>query len=178
MRRTFRSPLLALVLLAPVANNALAQGACSVNCIDACYGSHNCGFASGNSLLDCQRERQDCITFCQRGCQQSDGVPARGHYGALAYGKTTGAWGLSTPSVSQLTAEKSALAACRQYTSEKSDCVIGRSVFSICVAVAVTPDSRRSFVASAENNNKQEAWDRAVSRCGDCVVTENSSRCY
>jgi Domain of unknown function (DUF4189) len=100
---------------------------------------------------------------------------AGGEYGAIAYDKDSGAWGLSDFSQNQDSANRSALGFCGTYGPH---CVIVASFSNICAAVAT---GGKNVVAWAKGPDRDAAQKDAVSSCAKKAKTTCSlrrSNCY
>ena len=86
-----------------------AQASVVNDCIDACFSGFSCitSTAKGMSMHDCQNGRQRCVEQCNGNMSQA-ALPATGIYGAIAYDKKSGAWGMADTSPDQKSAKKSA----------------------------------------------------------------------
>jgi hypothetical protein len=96
-------------------------------------------------------------------------------FGAIAYDKDSGAWGLSDFSPNQDSADRSALGFCGAYGSH---CVIVASFSNICAAVAT---GGKSIVGWAKDPSRDAAQKNAVSSCAKktkAICSLRRSNCY
>src|SRR5262249_10938408 len=134
-------------------------------CIDACFSGFSCAYneAQGGSQMDCESGRDRCVKQCSENIngRDPDPPPVKGAYGAIAYDKTTGAWGLSDRSQDRKSAEASAIKYC---SKRGKDCGIVESFANACSAVASGTGNRLGWAVS--DNPKQAGLD-AIKKCGD-----------
>jgi hypothetical protein len=114
-------------------------------CTSACLAQHHCDldFSHPHEIRsDCLIIQNQCSAQCGGGAASPQPVAqtispvaivAGGAFGAIAYDKSTGAWGLSDFSSTQDSANRSALGFCGAYGPH---CVIVASFSNICAAVA------------------------------------------
>jgi len=145
MRRFFLILLLSLSFggAAPLAS----AWAGNVNaCIDTCFSS----FHPPYDCPTCTALRDICVKQC------SKVGPA---YGAIAYGRTSGAWGSSYQWDSRAKAESSAMENCRKYGN---DCEVMVWFHDECGAVAAGDDGAAFW---ALGDGEGQARENAVNKC-------------
>ena len=118
---------------------------------------------------DCLIIQNQCNAQCAGGEASSQPVvhnvaarpplSAGGAFGAIAYDKDSGAWGLSDFSPNEDSANRSALGFCGTYGPH---CVIVASFSNICAAVAT---GGKNTVTWAKNPSRDVAQKDAVSNC-------------
>lgn len=172
----FRPLLLAFVFIILSGGNARAS---AINeCIDACFSSAACSFKQddNSNYSICQSGRDRCVAQCNKNINGRDEPPpVTGAYGAIAYDKSSGAWGMSDRSQSKGDAKESALAHCKKHGS---DCEIVESFSKTCAAVASGTGNR---LAWAVDDNPKQAGLAAIKKCGESGSSGNSvdkSRCF
>ena len=115
-------------------------------CLTACLAQHQCDldFSHPHKIgNDCLIAQNQCSAQCGGGeaaaqpvahnlAAPSSSVPA-GPFGAIAYDKDSGAWGLSDFSPNQDSADRSALGFCGQYGPR---CAVVATFSATCAAVA------------------------------------------
>jgi len=135
---------------------------------------------------DCLIRKNSCFAQCGGGKVESSGgmtylenasKPAilGGSYGALAYDKVSGAWGLSDFSSDQESANRSALGYCERYGPH---CVIVASFLTTCAAVAT---GENNTVIWAKGPNRETAQQSAAQKCANktkTACTVQHSNCY
>lgn len=173
---SFYLPLLALVLLM-LSNNGARASAIN-DCIDACFGNASCAYneAQGQNVFICQSARDRCVKQCEENVSRGTEAPRiTGAYGALAYDKKTGAWGMADAAQNRSSAKESALAYCGK---RGADCEIVESFSKTCAAVASGTGNRLGW---ALDDNPRQAGLEAIKKCGESGVSGKSndhSRCY
>jgi hypothetical protein len=160
-------------------------------CLNACLAQHQCDldFSRPHEMhSDCLIIQNQCNAQCGGGeaspqpvvhnlpapAAPAASVPA-GPFGAIAYDKDSGAWGLSDFSPNQDSANRSALGFCGTYGPH---CVIVASFSNICAAVAT---GGKNVVAWAKGPDRDAAQKDAVSSCAKKAKTTCSlrrSNCY
>jgi hypothetical protein len=157
-------------------------------CTSACLAQHQCDldFSHPHTMgNDCLIIQNQCSAACGGGeaspqpvvhnlAAPASPVPA-GPFGAIAYDKSSGAWGLSDFSPNQDSADRSALGFCGAYGSH---CVIVASFSHICAAVAT---GGKNTVGWAKDPNRDAAQKNAVSDCAKktkATCSLRRSNCY
>jgi len=157
--RSFRSvPFIFGILL-----NGSAQASAINECIDACFSGAACAAneAQGQSYTICQSGRDRCVEQCNKNISEGTAPPpVTGAYGAIAYDKTSGAWGMADASQSKSDAKKSALAYC---SKNGDDCEIVESFSKSCAAVAAGTGNRMAW---AVGDDARQAGLDAINKCG------------
>ena len=174
---TFRSLLLAFVFVMLLGGNARAS---AINeCIDACFSGFGCSFKQDdNSAYNlCQSQRDRCVEQCNKNINGRDNEPppVKGAYGAIAYDKTIGAWGMSDRSQDSKSAEASALKYCQK---RGKDCEIVESISNTCAAVASGTGNRLGWAVA---DNPRQAGIDAIETCaksGSSGNPNDHSRCF
>jgi Domain of unknown function (DUF4189) len=157
-------------------------------CTSACLAQHQCDldFSHPHEMHgDCLIIQNQCSAQCGGGDALAQPVahqainPAAiavgGAYGAIAYDKDSGAWGLSDFAPNQDSAGRSALGFCGTYGPH---CVIVASFSNICAAVAT---GGKNTVAWAKDPDRDTAQKDAVSNCAKKTKASCSlrrSNCY
>ena len=157
-------------------------------CTSACLAQHQCDldFSHPHEMhSDCLIIQNQCSAAC--GGRETSPQPvahqtispaaifAGGAYGAIAYDKDSGAWGLSDFSPNQDSASRSALGFCGTYGPH---CSIVASFSNVCAAVAT---GGKNTVAWAKNPDRDTAQKDAVSSCAKKTKASCSlrrSNCY
>ena len=157
-------------------------------CTSACLVQHQCDldFSHPHTIgNDCLIIQNQCSAQC--GAAETSPQPvahqtispapiaAGGAYGAIAYDKDSGAWGLSDFAPNQESANRSALGFCGTYGPH---CSIVASFSNICAAVAT---GGKNAVAWAKNPDRDTAQRDAVSNCAKKTKASCSlrrSNCY
>jgi hypothetical protein len=128
-------------------------------CRQVCTRDESCDQLSGNDRWSCIRgtPAQSCQTVC------SD------QYGALAYSRSTGAYGYAYDHDSEARAKRAALNNCGR---RAPDCQVVITFIDQCGALAETP---KREVSSGLGKTRKEAEDRSVEACRaaggkDCSV--------
>lgn len=143
------------------------------DCIDACFSGFSCitSAARGMSMQSCQNGRQHCVEQCNRDAGRGPAaLPPMGNYGAIAYDKKSGAWGMSDTSQDQKSAKKSALAYCKQHGD---DCKIVESFSKTCAAIASGSGKR---IGWAIDEDPRQAGLDAIKKCS--VKNASDNRCF
>ena len=157
-------------------------------CLNACLAQHQCDldFSHPHEMRsDCLIIQNQCNAQCGGGeaspqpvvhnlAAPVSSVPA-GPFGAIAYDKSSGAWGLSDFSPNQDSADRSALGFCGTYGPH---CVIVASFSIICAAVAT---GGKNTVAWAKDPDRDAAQKAAVSSCAKktkATCSVRRSNCY
>jgi hypothetical protein len=174
---SFRPLLFAFAFVMLLGSNAQAS---AINeCIDSCFGSNNCAYneTQGTPYTICQSARDRCVEQCNRNIngRNEEPPPVTGAYGAIAYDKTSGAWGMADRSQDRKSAEASALSNCKKHGH---DCEIVESFSKTCAAVASGTGNRTAWAVA--DNPKQAGLD-AIKKCGESGSSGNSndhSRCF
>jgi|GEM_PF-1276368 len=91
--------------------------------------------------------------------------PALAGYGAIAYSRTTGAWGRATNNSQEDLAQSSALLHCNTNTEDR-DCAIEVRIENQCGALARKNDNS-NFVTSGFAQDRSDAGNEAIAACGD-----------
>ena len=147
-------------------------------CIDACFNSASCAMNEANgsmNLGDCESGRDRCVKQCHDNIDQYEEeapAPITGAYGAIAYDKNTGAWGMADASKSKGDAKKSALKYC---AARGKDCDIVESFSNSCSAVAAGTGNR--FGWAVDKDVRQAGLD-AIKKCGELSGGHDHSRCF
>ena len=153
-----------LVLATRLALLVIVMGAClphelHAGCRQVCTRDESCDQLSGNERWSCIRgtPAQSCQTVC------SD------QYGALAYSRSTGAYGYSYDFDSEARAKRTALNNCGRGAP---DCQVVITFIDQCGALAETP---RHEVSTGLGKTRKEAEDRSLAACRaaggkDCSV--------
>jgi hypothetical protein len=157
-------------------------------CTRACLAQHLCDldFSHPNEMHgDCLIIQNQCSAQCGGGATSPQpvahqtispaAIAAGGAYGAIAYDKDSGAWGLSDFSPNQDSASRSALGFCGTYGPH---CVIVDSFSNICAAVAT---GGKNTVGWAKDPNRDAAQTSAVSNCAKkakAICSLRRSNCY
>lgn len=152
-----------------------AQASAINDCIDACFSGFSCAAneAQGQNVYDCQSGRDRCVKQCNENISQgTEAAPVTGAYGAIAYDKKTGAWGMADASQSKRSAKESAMGYCEK---KGSDCEIVESFSKTCAAVAAGTDNRIGWALS---DNARQAGLDAIKKCGNSSVKSDHSRCF
>lgn len=145
MPRVLLIPLLSLVLGAAMPLVSARAG--DVNyCIEQCFTT----FQPPADCSTCTEARDECVKRC------GEVGPS---YGAIAYGRTSGAWGSSYQWNSQAKAESVALQNCQKYAS---DCEVMVWFHDECGAVAAG-DGETAFWALGDGEG--QARENAQSKC-------------
>lgn len=148
-----------------------AQATVLEDCIDACFSGFSCttSVERGFSMHDCQTGRQHCVEQCNRdrGGKDAAMLPPVGNYGAIAFDKKSGAWGMSDTSKDNMSAKKTALAYCKQHGD---NCEIVESFSKSCAAIATGSGNR--FGWGVNESPRQAALD-AIKKCSVKNPTDN-----
>ena len=103
----------------------------SANCFNACSNRYN-SCVHGFNQRDCATQRSICTNKCAVGNSESR------RYGAIAYSRSTGAFGTSRQHRSRRIAERVAIQACRSRKAD--DCTASVFFFNRCGALAKSFD--------------------------------------
>lgn len=169
--------LLCSVFLFFLSGNGVRASAIN-DCIDACFSGSSCAYgeAQGQNVYDCQSGRDRCVKQCNENISRGTEAPrASGAYGAIAYDKKTGAWGMADASESKSSAKESALGYCGK---RGSDCEVVETFSKTCAAVASGTGNR---LAWAVDDNPRQAGLDAIKKCGESGSSGKSndhSRCF
>jgi len=167
---------LSFVILAAALSFSVPARASAINeCIDSCFNGFSCATSESNGIntSDCQSGRDRCVKQCNQNVSQGEAAPrVTGAYGALAYDKKTGAWGLADASRDKKSAKKSALAYCGK---KGADCDVVESFSNSCAAVAAGTGNR---IGWAVNDNARQAGLDAIEKCGKYGKNGDNSRCF
>jgi len=145
------------------------------DCIDACFNGFGCSFRQDDNANYnlCQSERDRCVEQCNKNVSRGEEAPpVTGAYGAIAYGKKSGAWGMADASKDKSSAKESALAYCRKHGS---DCEIVESFSKTCAAVAAGTGNRLAW--AVDDDPKQAGLD-AIKKCGESGKSGDNSRYF
>jgi hypothetical protein len=180
-----------LILAAAAAIGVLHRQHAPGQCLNTCLAQHQCDldFSHPHAMhSDCLIVQNQCSAQCDGGeaspqpvvhnvavpAAPAPSVPA-GPFGAIAYDKDSGAWGLSDFSPNQDSANRSALGFCATYGPH---CVIVASFSNICAAVAT---GGKNIVAWAKDPSRDVAQKDAVSSCAKktkATCSLRRSNCY
>lgn len=139
-------------------------------CIDRCFSTWACSFQDESGRGSCEQSRNQCV---QDECSNMPDDPAHvsgGPWGAVAYDKKSGAWGIADESPDRGTAKKSALGYCGQ---RGKDCDVVGTFKNTCVAVAVGTDGAMDW---SDNDNVKQAGLDAIDKC--TKKTKSGTRCF
>jgi hypothetical protein len=141
---------LCLLVAGVFARNAKAD------CVSDCQASTYCG----GSSYDCAHLLNACY---RQECGRDNGGGSKrvsGAYGAIAYGRDSGAYGMADSSQDKAAAEKSALRYCGKHGD---DCKIVESFSNTCGAVA--QNVAGSVAGWAMNDDRRTAGEDALKAC-------------
>ena len=180
----FSVPILAVAAAVGLLHRQHAPG----QCLNACLAQHQCDldFSHPHEMhSDCLIIQNQCSAACGGGEASPQPVAhqtispaaivAGGAFGAIAYDKDSGAWGLSDFAPNQDSANRSALGFCGTYGQH---CVVVDSFSNICAAVAT---GGKNIVGWAKEPNRDAAQKSAVSNCAKktkAVCSLRRSNCY
>ena len=168
-----RSFYLSLIVFLFLSGNAQAS---AINeCIDACFSGSSCATSESNGIntYDCQSGRDRCVEQCNKNVSQGEETaPVTGAYGAIAYDKKTGSWGMADASQDKKDARESALGYCKKHGD---DCEIVESFSKTCAAVAAGTGNRLGW--AVDDDPKQAGLD-AIKKCGTYGKNGDNSRCF
>jgi hypothetical protein len=124
-------------------------GDVKAGCRQVCTRDESCDQLSGNDRWNCIRgtPAQSCQTVC------SD------QYGAIAYSRSTGAYGYAYDFDSEARARRTALNNCAR---RATDCQVVMTFFDQCGALAETP---KYEVSPGLGKTRKEAEDRSLAAC-------------
>lgn len=141
----------------------------SADCVSQCVASTYC--YGDDSYATCSRRSSHCYSLQ---CEDEEGVYI---YGAIAYDKDSGAWGLSHQSADKERAESSALSFC---ADNGENCRIVESFTSTCAAIAESEEGWETGWGLGDE--KEDASEEAMKDCNrknsgqDCSVSKTN--CY
>jgi hypothetical protein len=143
----------AIVLIAAIASVpvAVAQDDCFARCDSNYYLCLRGGASVGERA--CSTSRSSCSMSC---------TLARKSHGAIAYSKSTAAWGAAYHHGSQELAERRARQECTQARPDASDCEVLVWFNNRCAALAL--GDNRAYGA-AQDSNRQVASEKAMAYC-------------
>jgi len=146
MARGFRLVSALLFVLAAAAPLSPAAAGNVNSCIDSCFSN----FRPPASCSTCTTLRDLCVKDCSK---------VGPSYGAIAYGRTSGAWGSSYQWESQAKAESVALENCKKHGD---DCEVMVWFHDYCAAVAAD-DGAGAYWALGDGEG--EAREKAQGKC-------------
>ena len=157
------------VLLAGILAVSPAEAASSNRnyCISKCFGTWQCYDDSHRS--SCEQARNFCVADCANIPDDPPHVSG-GEYGAIAYDRHSGAWGLADESPNPGAAKKSALGYCEKHGN---DCAIVETFSNTCAAIAAGTDGA---VGWDDDDNVRQAGLNAIKNCGQ--KTKSGTRCF
>ncbi len=167
--------LFTLLAIFTLAFAATAHASAINDCIDACFSGFGCATSesSGINTYDCQSGRDRCVAQCNKNVDQGEEAPpVTGAYGAIAYDKKTGAWGMADASQDKKSAKESALGYCKK---KGDDCEIVESFSKSCAAIAAGTGNRLGW---AVNDDAKQAGLDAIKKCGEYGKNGDNSRCF
>ncbi len=124
-----------------------AAGLAKADCVSACQASTYCD-SEMNASGECGRRLNDCyINECNKKT-----------YGAIAYGRESGAYGYSYDFDDPQSAEKEAMSTC---SASGDDCQVVFDFWNTCAAIAADGD----IVAFGLDANQDTAQDQALAAC-------------
>jgi hypothetical protein len=126
-------------------------------CIDQCYTRWACTSQHENDA-SCSGYQNSCLADCNN-LPNDAPPPAVGAYGAIAYDRKSGAWGMADASENKSEAKKSAMSYCNQHGQ---DCTIEETFHNTCVAVAA---GLGSAFAYANDDDAKTAGLKAIDKC-------------
>lgn len=135
--------LVALLILAPAAP---AEAGCVAECQSSVYCDNTPGW-------DCNSRLNDCYRTCNND-------RASASYGAIAYGKSSQAWGYSYGYDDSAGAQRKAMSTCRP---NGNDCAIVSTFSDGCAAVAA---AEGPGYAVAQGKTEEAAKGQALKLCG------------
>ena len=149
----FRLPALG-VMLALAAPLSPARA----DCVSDCQASTYCD-SDMNASGECGRRRNDCYLSQ---CNNSNNNSSRStrHFGAIAYGAESEAYGFSYDQPNEAAADRRALSECGKHGD---DCKIVISFLSGCAAVAAGTNNR---FGTGQATTRQQAQATALGNCG------------
>jgi hypothetical protein len=152
-----------------------ARASAHTDCTDACFSGFSCPTSDTDLLktYNCKIGRDRCVAQCNKNVNQGmEAPPPSGAYGAIAYDKKSGAWGMANASQDKKSAEESALGYCKKYGS---DCKIVKSFVKQCGAVATGTGNRLGW---AVNDDARQASLDSIKKCGVNGKTVDNTRCF
>ncbi len=159
---------LALIVCGVLSMNEAQAASSNRNyCISKCFATWNC--YDDSSRMSCEQSRNLCVADCATIPDDPQHVSG-GAFGAIAYGKQSGAWGLAEESPTPEAAKKSALGYCEK---RGKDCVIAETFSNTCVAVAMGTDGAVDW---DKDQNLRQASMNAIKKCS--LKTKSGTRCF
>lgn len=143
----------------------LLPGVAAADCMNSCMSRKSCGLDYESSRIGpgyCSIAKNDCEVECRRGRNAQS-------FGAIAYGRTSGATGWSYSQDDEASAQRLALQYCAQHGK---DCEVAASFANTCAAVAAGGDVVVAGRAAASEAAQHQALSACTAKGGgdDCEV--------
>ena len=142
--------LITIASLATIAAAAISPG--RADCIDDCMAAQDCSLNYSGAC-------SSALSSCSAQCMNEQHGPA---FGALAFGRKSGAYGYAFNKNSEAAASAFALQKCAEHGD---DCEVMVTFSEACAALAAGHNGEASVTASVIRDTKEEAQSKALAQC-------------